>query len=110
MLLKVTWIIAVVSSIILVVILLSSYVKIQEKLSPLCLTLLQLVLCFVFQEEYRVEGISLERITFTDNRPVLDMFLQVDLAILNFSLFKLELTSVSSLVHPRENTRTVSDC
>lgn len=79
MLLKVTWIIAVVSSIILMVILLSSYVKIQKKL---CLTLLQLVLCFVFQEEYRVEGISLERITFTDNRPVLDMFLQVDLAIL----------------------------
>lgn len=27
-------------------------------------------------EEYRSEGISLERISFTDNRPVLDMFLQ----------------------------------
>ena len=31
----------------------------------------------MFQEEYRSEGISLERISFTDNRPVLDMFLQV---------------------------------
>ncbi|XP_078345595.1 myosin-IIIb-like isoform X2 [Oculina patagonica] len=33
-------------------------------------------------EEYRVEGISLERITFTDNRPVLDMFLQKPIGIL----------------------------
>ena len=35
------------------------------------------VLIEMFQEEYRSEGISLERISFTDNRPVLDMFLQV---------------------------------
>ena len=32
---------------------------------------------FAFQEEYRAEGISLEQVVFTDNRPVLDMFLQV---------------------------------
>lgn len=35
------------------------------------------VLIVTLQEEYRSEGISLERISFTDNRPVLDMFLQV---------------------------------
>ncbi|PFX28944.1 Myosin-IIIa [Stylophora pistillata] len=33
-------------------------------------------------EEYRSEGISLERISFTDNRPVLDMFLQKPIGLL----------------------------
>lgn len=33
-------------------------------------------------EEYRSEGISLEQITFTDNRPVLDMFLQKPIGLL----------------------------
>lgn len=57
--------------------------------------LLFVILCsfVVFQEEYRVEGISLERITFTDNRPVLDMFLQVYLAIFDFLLFNVDFSN-----------------
>ena len=42
-------------------------------------TMMMMMMMIVLQEEYRSEGISLEQITFTDNRPVLDMFLQVGL-------------------------------
>ncbi|KAK2560371.1 Myosin-IIIb [Acropora cervicornis] len=46
-------------------------------------------------EEYRSEGISIETITFTDNRPVLDMCLQVCKV---WSLFWLRLKDLRNLI------------